>query len=99
MKVLPKLLLLCSLFFTPFLVTAGPVDINSADAKAIAAAMQGVGAKKAEAIVAERDKNGAFKSIDDLTRVKGINAKTIEANRTKITAGGGAANAKAAKLQ
>jgi len=38
MKVLPKLLLLCSLFFTPFLVTAGPVDINSADAKAIAAA-------------------------------------------------------------
>lgn len=98
MKPVLRLLLLCSLLFSPFIVSAGPVDINSADAKAIAAAMAGVGAKKAEAIVAERDKNGPFKSIDDLTRVKGINAKTIEANRARITAGA-AANPKAAKLQ
>lgn len=98
MKSVVRLLLLCALFFSPFLVSAGPVDINSADAKAIAAAMAGVGAKKAEAIVAERDKNGPFKSVDDLTRVKGINAKTIEANRAKVTAGS-AADPKAAKLQ
>ncbi len=84
-----RMLLLCSLLFSPLWVVAGPVDINSADAKALDEALEGVGPKKAEAIVADRNKNGPFKSLDDLTRVKGISAKTVEANRANMTLGGG----------
>jgi len=60
------------------------VDINHADAKTLAEALQGVGLVKAEAIVAYRDANGPFRKIEDLAKVKGIGAKTIEANRAAV---------------
>lgn len=65
-------------------LAAAQVDINSADAKALAEAMNGVGLVKAEAIVAYRAKNGPFRHIDDLAKVKGIGMKTIDANRDAI---------------
>jgi len=77
------LLLLLLAFALPSLASA-QVDINSADAKALAEAMSGIGLVKAEAIVAYREANGPFKRVEDLARVKGIGAKTIEANRTAI---------------
>ncbi|HUL13015.1 MAG TPA: helix-hairpin-helix domain-containing protein [Methylococcaceae bacterium] len=64
---------------------AEPVDVNTATAEQIAAAMAGVGKAKADAIVQDRDKNGKFKSIDELTRVKGIKTATISKNRDNIT--------------
>lgn len=63
---------------------AAPVDINCADAAALAA-LNGVGEAKAQAIVAYRAENGPFASADDLASVKGIGAKTVEANRADIT--------------
>lgn len=69
---------------TPMLVWAGPVDINKADAATIAKELQGVGMSRAQAIVTYREKNGAFKSVDELRKVKGIGAKTLEANRANI---------------
>ena len=68
---------------------AGTVDINAADAKAIADAMVGIGPSKAEAIVAYRKANGPFKSVDDLAHIKGIGAATIKKNRDKLSAGAG----------
>jgi competence protein ComEA len=59
------------------------VNINTADAQALTK-LKGVGAKKAEAIVAYRKANGAFKTVDQLAEVKGIGAKTVEANRKNI---------------
>lgn len=77
-----KLLLVLALFSTN--VFATPVNINTADAKTIAASLAGVGIKKAEAIVADRTKNGVFKSVDDLKRVSGIGEKTVAANKADI---------------
>jgi len=63
---------------------AGPVDVNTADAETISAELQGVGISKAIAIVEYRKANGPFKSIDDLTLVKGIGDRTVEINRNNI---------------
>jgi competence protein ComEA len=65
-------------------VCAKPVNVNTADAPTIAASLAGVGIKKAEAIVADREKNGAFKSAEDLKRVSGIGDKTVSANKDDI---------------
>ena len=91
MKHFYRMLLLCCLLLTPFWVSAAPVDINTADAKTLDEAMQGVGAKKAQAIVANREKNGPFKSVDDLRRVKGISARIVDENRANLTVGAGKA--------
>jgi competence protein ComEA len=71
----------------PLAASAGPVDINKADAATIAKELDRVGLAKAKAIVEYRDKNGAFKSVDDLRKVKGIGAKTLEQNRANIRLG------------
>ena len=63
---------------------AGPVNVNTADAKTLARELDGVGMAKAEAIVSYRQKNGPFRSADDLTKVKGIGRKTIEQNKSNL---------------
>lgn len=68
----------------PALAWAGPVDINKADAATLAKELQGIGLSRAQAIVAYREKNGAFKTAEDLRKVKGIGAKTLELNRANI---------------
>ncbi len=65
-------------------VFAASVDINSASADELAAALTGVGEARAEAIVAERKARGPFKSADDLTRVEGIGPHIVELNRDVI---------------
>ena len=75
---------LISAIFAPLLAIAGEVNINVADAETIAAELKGIGLSKARAIDEYREKNGAFKSVDDLTQVKGIGVRTVEANREFI---------------
>jgi competence protein ComEA len=69
--------------FAPMAI-AGPVDVNSADAKTLARELQGVGMAKAEAIVSYREKNGPFKSADDLAKVKGLGKKLIDQNKANL---------------
>ena len=68
----------------PLCLFAGPVDINSADAKTIARELKGVGLSRAQAIVEYREKNGPFKSAEDLANVKGVGMKVVEQNRPNI---------------
>lgn len=66
---------------------AAPIDVNTADAKALASAMSGVGLKRAQTIVDYRVKHGPFKSVDDLAKVKGVGKATIEKNRVNLQVG------------
>jgi competence protein ComEA len=68
----------------PLCLLAGPVDINTADAKTIARELKGVGLSRAQAIVEYREKNGPFKTADDLANVKGVGTKVVEQNRSNI---------------
>lgn len=60
------------------------VDINTADAETLAMALDGIGLAKAREIVAFREQNGEFKTIEDLEQVRGIGPATIARNRERI---------------
>lgn len=83
--VLKSLVLALALSASAF--AADKVNVNTADAATIAAALNGVGESKAEAIVAYRQEHGPFKSPEQLAQVKGIGLKTIEKNRDMIEVG------------
>jgi competence protein ComEA len=83
--VLKSLVLALALSASAF--AADKVNVNTADAAAIAAALNGVGESKAEAIVAYRQEHGPFKSPEQLAQVKGIGLKTVEKNRDMIEVG------------
>ena len=61
------------------------VNINTANAQELSAKLDSIGAKKAQAIVAYRNKHGRFKHIDDLKNVKGIGEKIYARNQLRLT--------------
>jgi competence protein ComEA len=79
--------LLLSLMLAGGALAADTVNINTADAATIDRVLLNVGPSKAEAIVAYRKANGAFKSLEQLAMVKGIGLKTVEKNRDRIALG------------
>lgn len=60
------------------------VNVNSADAVTMAAVLDGVGLKRAEAIVDYRTQHGRFVDVYDLANVKGIGDRTVELNEARI---------------
>ncbi|WP_312985408.1 helix-hairpin-helix domain-containing protein [Atlantibacter sp.] len=60
------------------------VSINNASADELASALNGVGMKKAQAIVNYRDENGPFKSVEDLKQVPGMGNALVERNLARI---------------
>jgi competence protein ComEA len=62
---------------------AGPLDLNSAT-MAQFDALPGIGPATAAAIVAYRDKHGQFRSVDDLSQIKGFSASKLDAVRALI---------------
>ncbi|MBI3526103.1 MAG: ComEA family DNA-binding protein [Betaproteobacteria bacterium] len=63
------------------------ININSAPETDLDK-LPGIGPVKAKAIVEERKKNGPFKSIEDLKRVKGIGDATLKKLKSEITVDG-----------
>ena len=61
------------------------IDLNRATAKELER-LPGIGPQIAARIVAYREQNGAFKRVEDITKVKGIGAKTLERLRPHLTA-------------
>ncbi|MGV3346701.1 helix-hairpin-helix domain-containing protein [Enterobacteriaceae bacterium LUAb1] len=62
----------------------GKVSINNATAEQLAAAMAGVGLKKAESIVSYREKYGTFTQLEQLSEVPGIGRALLERNLDKL---------------
>lgn len=61
------------------------VNLNTADAETLQRELAGIGATKAQAIVAYRETHGSFASVDELLEVKGIGEATLNKNREKLT--------------
>ena len=62
----------------------GPLDLNTATVEQLDA-LPGVGPATAQAIVAERERRGGFRSVDDLLDVRGIGPAKLEALRDLVT--------------
>ncbi|HEM2771951.1 TPA: helix-hairpin-helix domain-containing protein [Streptococcus suis] len=60
------------------------VNLNTAT-EADLQTISGIGAKRATDIIAYREANGGFKSVDDLNNVSGIGDKTMESIRPYVT--------------
>jgi len=62
----------------------GQVSINQATAEQLASAMNGIGLKKAQAIVSYREEYGPFTAIEQLKEVPGIGGALIERNGSRL---------------
>lgn len=60
------------------------LDINTADAATIVAALTGIGPAKANEIVAYREMFGSFRALEEFLSVPGIGAATLEQNSSRI---------------
>ncbi|BAN99638.1 competence protein ComEA helix-hairpin-helix repeat-containing protein [Plautia stali symbiont] len=60
------------------------VSINQATAEQLAAAMNGIGLKKAQAIVSYRKQYGPFSAIEQLKEVPGIGSALVERNSARL---------------
>ena len=63
---------------------ARPIDLNTADSAALET-VPGIGKSLSQRILAFREKNGAFQSVDDLLKVQGIGEKSIQKLRPYLT--------------
>ena len=59
------------------------ININRASEGELVS-LNGIGSSKAQAIILYREMFGDFKTVDELAKVKGIGAKTVEKNRGRL---------------
>ena len=85
MKLLNTLILALALLLPLAAPAASPVNINTADKETLITAISGVGEKKAEAIIEYREQHGPFKSVDEITKIKGIGQGILDKNRKNLS--------------
>ena len=71
-------------FSSPESSFQAPLNINTATEQELCS-LPGIGEKLAERIIACRDENGPFSSIEEIMSVEGIGAKTYEELKNYIT--------------
>lgn len=85
MDCIRKILLTSFLLFSLQLAAADRINVNTADAETLMS-IQGVGEKRAEAIIDYREENGPFSSVEELMNVDGVGQMTLDNNRDMLTA-------------
>lgn len=73
-----------TVFNEVILESNGLININLADINELKK-ITGIGDVKAQSIIEYREKNGGFKSVDEIKNVDGIGEKTFEKIKEKIT--------------
>lgn len=68
------------------LTLGAPLDLNGASVAGLET-LPGIGARKAADIVADREANGPFASVDELDRVRGFGPATVERLRPWLVVG------------
>ena len=63
---------------------ARPVDLNTADTSTLET-VPGIGKSLSQRIVAFREKNGPYQTVDDLLKVQGVGEKSIQKLRPYLT--------------
>jgi len=86
METMRKLAFIALLGLPVMLFANESVNINTAD-KEMLMSINGIGEKRAEAIINYREENGKFKSLQELTEIKGIGPSLIDKNKGVLTVG------------
>jgi competence protein ComEA len=78
----------CSVLFlfalsVPLYAAQGVINVNTATKEELMM-LPGIGEKTASAIAAYRQANGPFKTIDDMTKIKGISKKKLDKLRPSL---------------
>ena len=60
------------------------INLNTADVLALTGSFKGIGKKRAEAIVSFRDAHGKFKSVADLSQVKGLGQSFVNSHLEQL---------------
>jgi competence protein ComEA len=82
-KMIGSMLVLAGLIALPVFAA---VNINTATQSELEA-VKGLGPTKAKAIIAYREANGMFKSLDELDNVKGFGKSNIDKLKTELSVG------------
>ena len=77
--------LVCSVGLSLF-AAQGVINVNTATAEQFTM-LPGIGEKTAQAIVSYRQANGPFKTIDEVSKVKGVSKKKLDKIRQNSPAG------------
>jgi competence protein ComEA len=83
-KIVATLIIFLALSLNSAVFADEKININKAT-KSELLSINGIGSATADEIIAYREKNGAFSSIDDLTKVKGIGEKKAAKLSENIT--------------
>ena len=86
MRILKNLVVLMLLTMPAASFAGGEVDINTAD-RATLMSLSGIGAAFADRIIDYREENGGFKTVQELTNIRGIGQTLLEKNRDVLTVG------------
>lgn len=82
-NLIKQIIALTTTFLVFFSTSFAQVNINTANEQELQT-LKGIGEIKAKSIVEYREKNGQFKSVDDLKNVDGFGEKTVNKLRDQI---------------
>jgi competence protein ComEA len=93
-----KILLAVAMLFALINFAFAAVNINTANKDELDA-VKGIGPVKAQAIIDYRQKNGQFKSVDDLKNVKGFGDKSVAKIKDDLSVSGASSAPKKAEVK
>ncbi|MDI9819675.1 MULTISPECIES: helix-hairpin-helix domain-containing protein [unclassified Legionella] len=60
------------------------IDLNQATVEILSKSIKGIGKKRAQAIVKYREEHGNFKSLEELSQVKGLGKQFVKSHQEQL---------------